>query len=328
MAASSFNHESTLSTDLMACLGREDIADMHLIGTDGVKVPAFRSILACRSDVFCKMLLGNFEESSSNEVELDYDSNVLKAVVEFCITDNVLEFGRFANRTGETGVRTIVQLIACAHFLNMPVLQNIAELLANATLSTPRNYLACAIYDEAFIYGEPTESAKLGALSIIRSHPEFCLLFRATKFQGKTATESTSVDSNDLPAPLRYIAKTDTMKDQDPFVLEVPGVLFLRADALRELISDDFFMACEEYKEITLLSALNEWATVGGDIDFTCSLSLEPTEDRMGFAKDLASTHFRLSSIKPSQLIGVVRKSRSGIISRERTRRSIFTEAV
>ena len=44
--ASSTSLRQTLSADLMACLGQDDMTDMHLIGADGVKVPAFRTILA------------------------------------------------------------------------------------------------------------------------------------------------------------------------------------------------------------------------------------------------------------------------------------------
>eukprot|EP00579_Thalassiosira_antarctica_P012373 CAMPEP_0201912302 /NCGR_PEP_ID=MMETSP0903-20130614/3007_1 /ASSEMBLY_ACC=CAM_ASM_000552 /TAXON_ID=420261 /ORGANISM="Thalassiosira antarctica, Strain CCMP982" /LENGTH=321 /DNA_ID=CAMNT_0048447237 /DNA_START=61 /DNA_END=1023 /DNA_ORIENTATION=- len=253
--ASSTSLRQTLSTDLMACLGQEDMTDMHLLGTDGVKIPAFRTILACRSNVFRKMLLGNFEESASKVVKLGYNSEVLKAVVEFCITDNVLQFD---GRVEETAAREIVQLIACAHFLNMPLLQDKARTLANTLLEAHKS-LACAIFDEASLFGEPTESVKLGALAIVRKFPEDSLLSK-------------------------------------------PGICFLRPEALHELVSDDGIV-CEE---ISLFLALNKWATAGNEDD---SFGLEPEADRVSIAKYLVATHIRLSSIQPTDLIGIARKS-------------------
>jgi len=254
MASSALPRRQTLSTDLMACLGQEDMADMHLLGADGTKVPAFRTILACRSAVFRKMLLGDFEESKSNVVKLSYDGDALRALVEFCVTDDVLHF---EGRVDEFAARGIVQLIACGHFLNMPLLQEKARTLANAFLGE-YSILACAFYDEASLFGEPTESIKGEALAIIRKNP------------GKTLLRNPSV---------------------------------LRPEGLRELISDDG-MLCEE---ITLFRALNEWTTAMTEDDKANS---SPSgDDRLSFAKNVAASHIRLSSIRPSDLVGIVRKS-------------------
>ena len=63
---------SALSADLMACLGREGVTDLHLRSSDGIKVPAFRAVLACRSDVFRQMRCGRYKEATAEEVALDY----------------------------------------------------------------------------------------------------------------------------------------------------------------------------------------------------------------------------------------------------------------
>mmetsp|Transcript_6665 Transcript_6665/g.11835 ORF Transcript_6665/g.11835 Transcript_6665/m.11835 type:complete len:313 (+) Transcript_6665:237-1175(+) len=241
--------QQTLSTDLMAHLGDEHMMDLHLLGSDGVKVPAFRTILACRSDVFHKMLFGDFEESKSNVVKLGYKSEVLRAVVEFCITDNVLLFD---GRVDEDAAREIVQLIACAHFLNMTALQNKAQILAE-TLLEMHKHLACAIYDEASLLGDPVEPVKLEALTIIREFPGDSLLSKS-------------------------------------------GVSFLNAEALSELIGDDG-MICEE---MTLFLALHKWVVTSES---------ETNPDRLSIAKAIAAAHIRLSSINPSDLTGIVRKS-------------------
>eukprot|EP00581_Thalassiosira_minuscula_P011214 CAMPEP_0183722668 /NCGR_PEP_ID=MMETSP0737-20130205/14552_1 /TAXON_ID=385413 /ORGANISM="Thalassiosira miniscula, Strain CCMP1093" /LENGTH=376 /DNA_ID=CAMNT_0025952879 /DNA_START=360 /DNA_END=1487 /DNA_ORIENTATION=- len=170
-SSSSSSARQTLSTNLIACLGQDDRTDLHLLGSDGSRVPAFRTILACQSSVLHRMLYGNFEESKSDVVKLGYNGDVLKALVEFCITDDVLLFN---GRMDENAARNIVQLIACAHFLNMPHLQDKARNLVNALLKAHKS-LACIIYDEASICGEPTESVKEGALMVVRKNLELAL---------------------------------------------------------------------------------------------------------------------------------------------------------
>ena len=171
--ASEASQQQTLSSRLMACLGRNEMTDIHLVGTDGVAVPAYRNVLACRSDVFRTMLLGNFKESSSDTIKLDYGSEVLKAVVDFCITNDVRApkiNGCNGCDADETAGRGMVQLIACSHFLNMPLLQEKAQPLVNTLLNAHQG-LACAIFDEASLFGEPTESVKMSALDVIRKFP-------------------------------------------------------------------------------------------------------------------------------------------------------------
>jgi len=97
----------------------EGMADLQLLLSDGIQVPAFRVILACRSDVFRRMLYGDFHESASEQITLDFNSEVLTAVVEFCMTDDVRHFD---GRSDEPAARDMVQLLACADFLDLPYL--------------------------------------------------------------------------------------------------------------------------------------------------------------------------------------------------------------
>jgi len=251
--ASALPPRQTLSANLMACLDQEDMVDLHLLASDGSKIPAFRNILACQSSVLRTMLYGDFEESKSDEVKLGYDGDALRALVEFCITDDVHHFD---SRVDEIAARGVVQLVACAHFLNMPFLQEKAQALVNHLLKSHK-FLACIIYDEASIYGEPTESVKVEALAVTRKDPEESLSSRPHG---------------------------------------------LRSEVLSELISDDE-MVCEE---ITLFRALHRWATTVNEVGKSGLLN---AAERLNVAKDLAATHIRLSSIKPTDLIGIVRKS-------------------
>mmetsp|Transcript_45813 Transcript_45813/g.96140 ORF Transcript_45813/g.96140 Transcript_45813/m.96140 type:complete len:391 (-) Transcript_45813:147-1319(-) len=188
--ASALPPRQTLSANLMACLDQEDMVDLHLLASDGSKIPAFRNILACQSSVLRTMLYGDFEESKSDEVKLGYDGDALRALVEFCITDDVLLFN---GRMDENAARDIVQLIACAHFLNMPHLQDKARNLVNALLKAHKS-LACIIYDEASICGEPTESVKEGALAVVKEYPEETLLSNPHSLRPAVLSELISDD--------------------------------------------------------------------------------------------------------------------------------------
>ena len=168
--ASPLSSPTLLPSRLLACLGEGDMTDVFLLANDDVKVPAFRNILACQSDVFRKMLYGDFQEAESNVVKLDYKSDVLKVMVEFCIT------GRVRLRDPcESAARLIVQLIACSHFLDMPHLEAHANKEASTLLEDHKS-LVCTLYDEASALGHPTESIKLDALNTARKNPKECLL--------------------------------------------------------------------------------------------------------------------------------------------------------
>lgn len=278
----------TLSSDLMAFLARdrEDdaavLVDVRLAGTDGVRVPAFRTVLAARSDVLRRMLLGDFAESRSDEVAMDYPGEVLRAVVEHCVTDDFAQFDD--GDADEAAARGIVQLVACAHFLNLPVLEEKARARALKIAKAAKS-LACCIYDEASCHGDPTSAVKLEALSIIRCHPEDALL-------------------------------------------REPGVSCARPEVLGELTSDGE-MSCEE---ITLFRALAKWAkerdesdslASGEAVDATevargilaerddidSSLASGQTEDAAEVARGMIAEHIDLASIRPTDLVGVVRTS-------------------
>ena len=116
---SSASLRQTLSTDLVACLGQGGMTDMtftYLEQTVGRFQHFGPFLLAVR-----RMLLGSFTESASKVVKLGYSSKVLRAVVEFCFTDNVVLFD---GRVEITAAQEMVQLIACAHFLNIHLLEH------------------------------------------------------------------------------------------------------------------------------------------------------------------------------------------------------------
>ena len=84
---------SSLVSDLRFALLDDELCDVTLRGSDGETVPAIRSILAARSPVFRRMLYGPFREGKRGDgghvVDLGFDSNVVRLVVEFCCTADV-----------------------------------------------------------------------------------------------------------------------------------------------------------------------------------------------------------------------------------------------
>ncbi|CAB9529584.1 expressed unknown protein [Seminavis robusta] len=79
--------EVSLKEMLASFLTDEALNDVSLKGSDGEVVSANRFILSARSPVFRGMFLGKFREASSPVVQLDFQGNILMAVVEYILTD-------------------------------------------------------------------------------------------------------------------------------------------------------------------------------------------------------------------------------------------------
>jgi BTB/POZ domain len=76
--------------EMLACFLTADyLNDAKLKGTDGVEVAANRFLLAARSDIFQAMFFGEFNYVKCPTVELGFQSNLLRAVVEYIVTDSI-----------------------------------------------------------------------------------------------------------------------------------------------------------------------------------------------------------------------------------------------
>jgi hypothetical protein len=112
---------------ILAYLKSEEVHDFTLEGNDGISFGANRYMLAARSSVFKKMLLGAFKEASSNSVQLDYPGAVLKSLVEYVYFDTAddllaLPMNPSANNLPSSMVRieSLVTLAAAAVYFNLP----------------------------------------------------------------------------------------------------------------------------------------------------------------------------------------------------------------
>lgn len=174
----------TLVSDLQAHLNDGDISDVVLKGTDGRTVVAIRSILAMRSRFFKSLLFGDFQESRQAEVPLGYSSLVLRAVVEYCYTDEIKL--TFENLTFEETARSMVGLVSAGNYFELGGLLCEAYRLS-CLMMDEYPALACSVLDEA-VSGENkgmhTDELSWVALGIIRLRTESALLPPDTKGPG------------------------------------------------------------------------------------------------------------------------------------------------
>mmetsp|Transcript_22901 Transcript_22901/g.51137 ORF Transcript_22901/g.51137 Transcript_22901/m.51137 type:complete len:300 (-) Transcript_22901:5-904(-) len=117
----------TISDDIKYQLDLDNsLTDVTLVGSDGGRVPALKTILALRSPVFRKMFFGNFWENGADcdAVTLDYSAEVLRAVVEYCYTDDTAlqrEIIHVRPSTDATAVLA-VQTRGAAKYFDLPEL--------------------------------------------------------------------------------------------------------------------------------------------------------------------------------------------------------------
>jgi BTB/POZ domain len=165
---------STLVMDLHSHLYDEEISDVVLIGTDGRQVVAIRSLLAMRSRFFKKLLFGSFKESGEENVLLGYSSLVLKAVVEYCYTDEIKT--TFENLSFEETARIMVGLVAAGNYFELGGLMQRSYRLT-CLMMDEYPALACAVLDES-VSGDNCHTEELSrvALGIIRLRTESALL--------------------------------------------------------------------------------------------------------------------------------------------------------
>ena len=168
------NHlqDRSLVMDLHSHLNDVDIADVKLVGTDGKTVVAVRSLLAMRSAYFRTLFFGSFRESSLEQVKLGYSSLVIKAVVEYCYTDEIKT--AFENLSFEETARSMVGLVCAGQYFELVGLESKANRLTCLMMDEYPS-LACAVLDEVSLTNESSELGRV-ALGIIRLRTDSSLL--------------------------------------------------------------------------------------------------------------------------------------------------------
>jgi BTB/POZ domain len=152
--------------------------DVKLKGTDGVEVPANRFLLAARSHIFQAMFFGEFQEAKCPTVELGFQGNVLRAVVEYIVTDSTEMINTKKKRmsSGETkpdfnfkSIESLVSLAEAASYFQLPELgKKILALLEDMMLQRPS--FSLALFNACTMAGLPVvEKLTDTAMECVRS---------------------------------------------------------------------------------------------------------------------------------------------------------------
>jgi len=273
-----------LAADLLSCAGNEIMADIRIVAKDGGVIPASRFVLGARSPVLQKMLYksGGAEEGAvgrSRELRLNYSRGVARALVNYCRSNEIEPSSHHSkqehyhrNSNAEAYGRELVEMCDCARTFELDGLEDLVCQTATSLMEEFPDQ-ACVIFDEA------------------------------SAFVDEACTNDEAV------APLKYIALAIIRKDPESALIKrngfhrrQPGVSYLRADALEEILCDR--RMCTE--EVTLFRALNMWVDsnpIGGAANL---------RERKRLARRYVENYIDLSSIAPSDLFGVV--SESGLV--------------
>jgi len=162
--------DETVSNDLVEAAQDEDLWDVELLGTDKAPVCANRFVLAARCQVLRKMLYGSFREAKSSQIELPYESHVLKGVVEFCSTNAIKKFALQLEATDDS-TRNLVRLLEASDYLGLSKLHLLCESLAKTQI-VEYPWLACATWDEA----KPASTLSRYAQNVVEVRPYIALV--------------------------------------------------------------------------------------------------------------------------------------------------------
>jgi hypothetical protein len=349
--------ELALSQALNALLLDEELSDVTIVSSlDNTRLMGNRCILASRSQVFKRMLFGNFAEATDEEIAIQYTGPVLQMILEYCYTDHIASLAESVKSTitrsqletqmvemeiseEERKSRTVQEeredkefcrnlsnLAMAADFLQLPRLgKMVMDALEEIVNGTPR--LACVVFDETVVCVENVieGSSNIGhkvcqhALRAIRSNP----------IQSLWGHTPAATEESAPPDALLDVAILDVTSSHI-FTAE-PGILELGTTSLQTVIQDQFMRTTE----INLFCALVTWvkfshdATGDEEEDTSTTDSVNATAraaaEKVSFAKELTKC-MRLDRIKPSHLHGLI--SQSGLVDLEQLTEAYKSQAL
>lgn len=154
-ASSPRNSNEDLLADILSSVGAEGLTDIVLLSNDGGQVPASRFVISARSAVFQSLLFRTGENLNQQVLQLDYSTNIVRALVKYCCTNELPEEGWRARTEGVA--RELVRLYDAAAAFDLTGLNALLCQKITVLVQTHPN-LACAVYDECSSY-----SSSLGA---------------------------------------------------------------------------------------------------------------------------------------------------------------------
>ncbi|CAB9515478.1 expressed unknown protein [Seminavis robusta] len=155
----------SLSQRMIACLDNDKMSDLHLIGEDGVKVPACKFVLGSAS-ANLQTLLYNGQEKSTVNVP-NCRSKTLRALVEFSCSD-MLNTTIWSDTEPVEIVEDMIALAKLAEQYTLPNLkQQVSDVLAPCLEQLPS--LACVAYN--LVDSKTTLELHAASLEVLRKKP-------------------------------------------------------------------------------------------------------------------------------------------------------------
>jgi len=189
-ASSPSSSLTPLQQRLMACLKLNDdkVADVFLVGDDGIPVPALRCVLSCTSPVFDRMLYGEFAESSQKcKIPIPgMTQSILQQLVEYCCSDTlntgVLQKAALAYKNGlisgdfcpPNHVTDSVLLAELGDKYQIPGLEVAVVKYLEEEVMKEDAELSCIIFD--LCNPDMTPQVHAAAWKLISQHPQDALL--------------------------------------------------------------------------------------------------------------------------------------------------------
>lgn len=197
------SEEFSLEDVLTTLLTDDTLSDILLQGNDGEKVAANRCILACRSDVFKRMLFNTSSSGTSHDIlRVNYDGDVVQALVDYIYTDDadILTAAAESMSCNAALAKTLVFLTDAALHFGLPGLVRKTEEVG-CQLMEENNHLACSFMETCRNIGSRLNSSCLleKALQIIRANPTSILNNEGLASLGSAVLEEI-VSDNDIEA--------------------------------------------------------------------------------------------------------------------------------
>lgn len=165
----------SLAVDLISGVDNESMVDIMLLANDGGEIPASRFVISARSTVLQRTLFK--ENVDQRELKLDYSTNVVRALVKYCSTNDLAD--DVWRPRNESVARELIHLYDAANTYELIGLKDLICSKLKVLARTHPN-LACAIYDECASYGgsggQVPAKPKSIALKAIRHNPTAALL--------------------------------------------------------------------------------------------------------------------------------------------------------
>ena len=201
-----------------------ELSDITLRGTDGTLILANRCLLAARSTVFRRMLLGPFSEATKSIIDIGYTGTVLRTIVEFIYIDHATLFDKPVD---DKWIAAIVNVLDAGNYFGLPDLCDRTEQLV-ASKVTGDPFLAVAL----LVACQPVVSStvsRLEALAFREISDDIHVLLERSSLRAISSTQLEKVLDNaklqvDAYSMFRLIQMWDVCQDESELQDDSPCI--------------------------------------------------------------------------------------------------------